>query len=68
MDAGWVTLFPLVQGVLVEHGNLLSHAAVVAREMGLPTIVSIPGLMSRLENGMTVRMDGQAGTVEVLST
>lgn len=68
MDAGWVTLFPLARGVLVEYGNILSHAAVVAREMGIPTIVNIRGLTSSLETGMTVRMDGQAGTVEVLST
>lgn len=67
LDAGWVTIFPLVRGLLMEHGNLLSHAAVVAREMGIPTIVSIPRLMSRLEDGMAVRMDGQAGTVEILS-
>jgi rifampicin phosphotransferase len=68
MDAGWVTLFPLVQGILVERGSILSHAAVIARELGVPTIVAIPGLMSKLETGTTVRMDGQAGTVEILST
>lgn len=68
MDAGWVTLFPLVRGILIERGSILSHAAVIARELGIPTIVGIPGLMHRLETGMTVSMDGQSGTVEILST
>ncbi len=62
-DPGWIMLFPAAAGVLVERGSLLSHSAIVAREMGIPTIVSIPGLMSWLREGDEVEMDGATGTV-----
>lgn len=65
-DPGWVPLYPSVSGLLVERGSLLSHSAIVAREMGLPAIVAIPGLMKRLQTGMKIRMDGKAGTVKIL--
>lgn len=67
LDPGWVPVFPVVSGILVERGSLLSHSAVVAREMGIPTIVGITGLMNRLATGVTIRMDGRRGTVEILS-
>jgi phosphohistidine swiveling domain-containing protein len=65
-DPGWVPLYPSVSGLLVERGSLLSHSAIVAREMGLPAIVSIPGLTKRLKTGMRVRMDGKTGMVKIL--
>ena len=65
-DPGWTPLFPAVRGLLVERGSALSHSAVVARELGLPTIVGIPGLMDALRDGERVRMDGATGVVERL--
>jgi phosphohistidine swiveling domain-containing protein len=65
-DPGWVPLYPSVSGLLVEKGSLLSHSAIVAREMGLPAIVGIPGLLRTLRSGMRVRMDGQRGVVTIL--
>jgi pyruvate,water dikinase len=65
-DPGWVPLYPSISGLLVERGSLLSHSAIVAREMGIPTIVSIPGLTKKLKTGMRVRLDGKAGTVKIL--
>jgi rifampicin phosphotransferase len=65
-DPGWVPLYPSVSGLLIERGSILSHSAIVAREMGIPTIVGIPGLTSTLKTGQTVTMDGSAGTVEVV--
>lgn len=65
-DPGWIPLYPSVSGLLVERGGLLSHSAIVAREMGLPTIVGIRGLTQWLKTGMRVRMDGKTGTVELL--
>ncbi|HYG65690.1 MAG TPA: PEP-utilizing enzyme, partial [Thermoanaerobaculia bacterium] len=64
-DPGWVPLYPSVSGLLIERGSILSHSAIVAREMGIPTIVGIPGLVSTLKTGQTVTMDGAAGTVRV---
>ncbi|MFN8790381.1 MAG: phosphoenolpyruvate synthase [Bdellovibrionales bacterium] len=65
-DPGWVPLYPSIRGLLVERGSLLSHSAIVAREMGIPTIVSIPGLTKKLKTGMKVRLDGKAGTIKIL--
>jgi phosphohistidine swiveling domain-containing protein len=65
-DPGWVPLYPAVKGILIERGSILSHSAVVAREMGIPTIVGISGLLASIQDGQRLRMDGQAGTVELL--
>lgn len=65
-DPGWIPLYPSISGLLVERGGLLSHSAIVAREMGVPTVVGIPGLTQRLRTGMRVRMDGERGTVTIL--
>jgi pyruvate,water dikinase len=65
-DPGWVPLYPSVSGLLIERGSILSHSAIVAREMGIPTIVGIPGLTTRLRTGQRVRMDGTTGVVEVI--
>jgi len=62
-DPGWVTLFATATGLIVEHGSLLSHAAIVSREMGLPSVVSVPGIMDALEDGDVVEIDGQSGTI-----
>ncbi|MEE9355350.1 MAG: phosphoenolpyruvate synthase [Methylococcaceae bacterium] len=62
-DPGWVPIFPSVSGLLVERGSLLSHSAIVAREMGIPAIVGVKGLLATLQTGMVVRMDGQNGTI-----
>jgi len=62
-DPSWVMLFPAARGILVERGSLLSHAAIVAREMGIPAIVSIPGLTTWLHDGDEVEFDGASGLV-----
>lgn len=66
-DPGWTLLFPAASGLLVQRGSLLSHSAIVAREVGLPCIVSIPGLLERLRDGDEVEMDGATGEVRVLT-
>lgn len=62
-DPGWVTLFAAAKGLIVEQGNLLSHAAIVSREMGVPSVVSIPNITDRLHTGDVVELDGQTGTI-----
>jgi phosphohistidine swiveling domain-containing protein len=66
-DPGWVMLFPAASGLLVERGSLLSHSAIVARELGIPAIVSIGGLTQWLTTGDVVEMNGAAGTVRRLT-
>lgn len=63
-DPGWAPLFPAASGLLVEHGSPLSHSAVLARELGLPAVVGIPGILCALQDEDVIRMDGTAGTVE----
>jgi pyruvate,water dikinase len=63
-DPGWVLLFASAAGLLVERGSLLSHAAIVSREMRLPAIVSIPGVTNWLQDGDEVEFDGSTGIVQ----
>jgi pyruvate,water dikinase len=65
-DPGWTVLFPAVAGLLVQRGSLLSHSAIVAREMGIPCIVGIAGLMATVREGEEVEMDGTTGRVRRL--
>ena len=65
-DPGWILLFPSASAILVERGSLLSHSAIVAREMGIPAIVSIAGVTTRLRDGDLVEMDGSTGRVRIL--
>ncbi|MHB1225529.1 MAG: PEP-utilizing enzyme, partial [Gemmatimonadaceae bacterium] len=62
-DPGWVMLFPAAAALLVERGSLLSHSAIVARELGLPAVVGVPGLTAWLRTGDLVAMDGRTGRV-----
>ncbi len=65
-DPGWVFLFPAAAALLVERGSPLSHSAIVARELGLPAIVNIPGLTAQLRTGDLVELDGRSGAVWLL--
>jgi pyruvate,water dikinase len=62
-DPGWIMLFPSASGLLVERGSLLSHSAIVARELGIPAVISIPGLLEWLQDGDEVELDGGTGMV-----
>jgi len=59
-------LFAVVGAVATEHGNLLSHAAITAREHGLPAVVGVAGLLDAVPPGALVEVDAAAGTVRVL--
>ena len=66
-DPGWVMIFPSAAGLLVERGSLLSHSAIVARELGLPAIVALAGVTAWLKDGDYVEMDGTTGAVVKLA-
>lgn len=65
-DPGWIPLYPSISGLVVERGGLLSHSAIVAREMGLPTVVGVKGLTKTIRSGMRLRINGQTGEVRLL--
>jgi pyruvate,water dikinase len=62
----WTPLFPSLAGLVTETGGILSHAAVVAREYGLPAVVGATGATSAIQDGMLVRIDGTAGTISIV--
>ena len=66
-DVGWTPLFCIAAGVVTELGGPLSHAAVVARELAVPSVVNVDGITRALKTGDRVRVDGDAGVVEKLS-
>ncbi len=64
-DPGWLLLYPALSAILIEHGSILSHAAIVAREMAIPAIIGIPGLMAAVSDGSQLIVDATAGTVNL---
>jgi pyruvate,water dikinase len=62
-DPGWVPLYPSASGLLIERGSVLSHSAIVARELGLPTIVGIKNLTKMVKDGQVIKMDAGKGIV-----
>ncbi|WP_326563726.1 PEP/pyruvate-binding domain-containing protein [Micromonospora peucetia] len=62
-DPAWTPLFGVVAAVVTETGGLLSHAAIVARELGLPAVLAVPDAMTTLPDGATVEVDGSTGRV-----
>jgi len=66
-NVGWTPLFPRAAAVVTDVGAPLSHAAIVARELGIPAVVGCGSATTRLRSGDRVRVDGGRGTVEILS-
>lgn len=67
-DAAWTPLFLVAGAVVVDVGAMNSHAVVVSRELGIPSVLSVQTGTTRLVDGMEVTVDGTAGTVTVEST
>ncbi len=65
-NVGWTPLFPRAAAVVTDIGAPLSHAAIVARELGIPAVVGCGDATMRLKTGDRVRVDGGQGTVEIL--
>jgi pyruvate,water dikinase len=62
----WTPLFPSLAGLVTETGGILSHAAVVAREYGLPAVVGVAGATTAVRDGLRIRIDGTAGTIAIV--
>lgn len=63
-DPGWIMLFPACAGLVVERGSLLSHSAIVARELGIPAVVGLNAATAWLLDGDLVELDGATGIVQ----
>jgi len=66
-DSGWVAAIARAGGLIAEVGGRLSHGAIVAREYGIPAVMDVRDATHLLRDGQQVRLDGQRGTVEILS-
>lgn len=62
-DPGWIALFASASAIVVERGSLLSHSAIVARELGIPCVVGLRGATEWIEDGETIEVDGANGLV-----
>lgn len=65
-NVGWTPLFPRAAAIITDIGAPLSHAAIVARELGIPAVVGCGNATSRLKTGDRVIVDGGQGVVEIL--
>jgi pyruvate,water dikinase len=65
-DPGWTSLFHLAGGVAVDMGGSMSHAAIIARELGIPCLTCTGDGTRRIRTGDLVRLDGDAGSLAIL--
>jgi len=65
-NPSWVPVFTIAGGLVTNTGGVLSHAAVVAREFGLPAVTGVAGATTAIRDGQTLEIDGTAGTVRLL--
>lgn len=63
-DPGWIAVFSNASAIVVERGSLLSHSAIVARELGIPCVVGLKGATSWIKDGELLEVDGATGRVE----
>ncbi|RBQ11636.1 pyruvate, phosphate dikinase [Spongiactinospora rosea] len=66
-NVGWTPMFPRAAAVVTDLGAPLSHASIVARELGIPAVVGTGNATMRLHDGDRIRVDGEHGTVELLT-
>ena len=62
-DPGWIAVFSNASAIVVERGSLLSHSAIVAREMGIPCVVALKGALDWIVDGEMLSVDGGSGEV-----
>lgn len=66
-DPGWVAALPSASALVIERGSPLTHVAIVARELGIPTVVQVKDVTTLVRTGMTIEIDGAGGTVRIIT-
>nr|WP_296067781.1 PEP-utilizing enzyme [uncultured Actinoplanes sp.] len=64
-DPGWTPLFLTAAALVTETGAIMAHGPTVAREYGIPAVISVPGATTRIATGQIVTVDGASGTVTI---
>lgn len=65
-DPGWTPLFINASGLVTEIGGMLTHGTVVAREYGIPAVVSLSDATTKIKTGQVIKVNGDTGTVEII--
>lgn len=65
-DPAWTPMFLRAGGLIMETGGYLSHGAIIARELGIPAVINLPGILNDVRDGQRVRVDGNRGEVILL--
>lgn len=65
-DPGWTSLIALSKGLIIEHGGVLSHASIVARELGIPAVIGAENTVQSLQDGQFVEIDGSSGIIRIM--
>lgn len=65
-DPGWVFYLASAKGVISQKGSILSHTAIISREIGIPSVVGVTDVMNRINTGDIVKMDGSSGRIEIV--
>lgn len=63
-DPGWVFLMTLASGLVCERGSLLSHTAIIGRELGIPTIVGVKDATRHIRDSQMITMNGDTGDIQ----
>lgn len=65
-DTGWASKFASLSGMITEYGGVLCHAAIIAREYGIPCIVAVPKAMQKIQDGDFIIMNGESGEIHIV--
>ena len=66
-DPGWVFLLATAKGIISEKGSLLSHTAIISRELKIPSIVGVENVLDIIKTGDIIRMDASTGMIEIVN-
>ena len=65
-DPAWSPIFSVISGMVLETGGILSHASIVAREFGLPTVTGVANATTVIRDGDLLEINGETGIVEII--
>ena len=65
-DPGWVFLIATAKGVISEKGSILSHTAIISRELKIPSIVGVEDVTKIIKTGDYIKMDAHTGKIEII--
>ena len=65
-DPGWVYLIVKAKGLISEKGSLLSHSAIISRELNKPSIVGVKNITNILKDGQIVELDANSGIIKII--